>query len=109
MHTIETKDTVTGMRFGSYGREANALILTHKSGALTIKMLRRRVDFEKMSLTTGPPPEQDIPLNVPKKTKLYVEQTQREREQATEMHRIFQRDLCKLRLQVSWIFFSDYM
>ena len=74
----------------------------------------------------GPPPEQDIPLNVPKKTKLYVEQTQRERDQATEMHRLFQvcsaralllagggggltvvlvpffvavqRDLCKLRL-----------
>jgi hypothetical protein len=38
----------------------------------------------------GPPPEQDIPLNVPKKTKLYVEQTQRKRDQATEMHRLFQ-------------------
>ncbi len=35
---------------------------------------------------------------MPKKTKLYVEQTQREREQAIDMHRIFQRDLCKLRL-----------
>ncbi len=35
---------------------------------------------------------------MPKKTKLYVEQTQRERDQATEMHRLFQRDLCKLRL-----------
>lgn len=40
----------------------------------------------------------DIPLNIPKKTKLYVEQTQRERDHATEMHRHFQRDLCKLRL-----------
>jgi len=46
----------------------------------------------------GPPPEQDIPLAVPKKTKLYVEQTQREREMAPEIHRRFQRDLCKLRL-----------
>jgi hypothetical protein len=46
----------------------------------------------------GPPPEQDIPLAVPKKTKLYVEQTQREREMASEIHRRFQRDLCKLRL-----------
>jgi Bardet-Biedl syndrome 1 protein len=46
----------------------------------------------------GPPPEQDIPLTVPKKTKLYIEQTQRERDQAVEMHRLFQRDLCKLRL-----------
>ena len=49
----------------------------------------------------GPPPEQDIPLNIPKKTKLYVEQTQRERDQATEMHRLFQRDLCKLRLNTA--------
>jgi hypothetical protein len=37
-------------------------------------------------------------LPVPKKTKLYIEQTQREREQAVDMHRVFQRDLCKLRL-----------
>ena len=42
-----------------------------------------------------------MPLNVPKKTKLYVEQTQREREQAVDMHRIFQRDLCKLRLSTA--------
>ena len=31
----------------------------------------------------------------------YVEQTQRERDQSTEMHRIFQRDLCKLRLSTA--------
>ena len=49
----------------------------------------------------GPPPEQDIPLPVPKKTKLYVEQTQREREQCIDMHRVFQRDLCKLRLSTA--------
>ena len=42
-----------------------------------------------------------MPLSIPKKTKLYVEQTQREREQATDMHRVFQRDLCKLRLSTA--------
>ena len=41
---------------------------------------------------------QDIPLKVPKKTRLFVEQTAREKENATLMHRAFQRDLCKLRL-----------
>lgn len=39
---------------------------------------------------SGPPPEQDMPLPVPKKTRLYVEQSQRERESAVEMHRLFQ-------------------
>ena len=39
------------------------------------------IRFNRVSsfLSQGPPAEQDIPLNVPKKTKLYVEQTQRER------------------------------
>ena len=38
---------------------------------------------------------------MPKKTKLYVEQTQREREQAVDMHQAFQRDLLKLRLNTA--------
>lgn len=37
-------------------------------------------------------------LQVPKKTRLYLEQTKRETEQAPDMHRIFQRDLAKLKL-----------
>jgi Bardet-Biedl syndrome 1 protein len=70
------------MRFGPYGREEASLVLAYKSGAITIKMLQRQADLEVQSTIPGPPPEQDIPLNVPKKTKLYVEQTQRERDQA---------------------------
>ena len=42
-----------------------------------------------------------VPLSIPKKTKLYVEQTQREREQAVDMHQAFQRDLLKLRLNTA--------
>mmetsp|Transcript_16762 Transcript_16762/g.42090 ORF Transcript_16762/g.42090 Transcript_16762/m.42090 type:complete len:590 (-) Transcript_16762:163-1932(-) len=98
---LKADDNVLGMAFGKYGREDNTLILAHRSGALSIKILPRRVDLEATSANTGPPPEQDIPLNIPKKTKLYVEQTQREREQCVEMHRIFQRDLCKLRLSTA--------
>ena len=39
-----------------------------------------------------------MPLKVPKRTKMYVDQTQREREQSVEMHRAFNLDLAKLRL-----------
>lgn len=42
--------------------------------------------------SSGPLPEQDMPLDVPKKTRLYVEQTQREREHAADMHKV--RVLC---------------
>ena len=77
------------------------LAVVGASGGLYIKMLQRTAKFDAAAGATGPPPEQDVPLSIPKKTKLYVEQTQREREQATEMHRAFQRDLCKLRLSTA--------
>jgi len=94
-------DTVHGMRFGRLGREDNALVVTTSSGNLQVKIMPRQANLEASNASAGPPPEQDVPLNVPKKTKLYVEQTQREREQAVDMHRIFQRDLCKLRLSTA--------
>lgn len=98
VNSLKTDAVVTGMHFGPYGREENALVIAFKSGGLVIKMLQRQANFDVSSVAPGPPPEQDIPLNVPKKTKLFVQQTQREVEQAVEMHQVFQRDLCKLRL-----------
>mmetsp|Transcript_1658 Transcript_1658/g.4843 ORF Transcript_1658/g.4843 Transcript_1658/m.4843 type:complete len:552 (+) Transcript_1658:21-1676(+) len=99
--TLHVDDPCVGMRFGPYGREEAALAMVGKSGTLLIKMLQRSANLDSSNTPPGPPPEQDIPLAIPKKTKLYVEQTQRERDQATEMHRIFQRDLCKLRLNTA--------
>jgi Bardet-Biedl syndrome 1 protein len=98
---LRINEPVTALRFGSYGREEGCLAIVGASGSLSIKILQRTAKFDTTSSTAGPPPEQDVPLSIPKKTKLYVEQTQREREQATEMHRAFQRDLCKLRLSTA--------
>ena len=61
-------------------------------------MLKRTANFEGKDLTPGPPPAQSIKLNVPKKTKLFVDQTLRERDSASSMHRMFQHDLYLLRL-----------
>jgi len=99
--SLRIEEPVTACRFGSYGREEGCLALVGSSGALTIKMLQRTTRFDVTAASAGPPPEQDVPLSLPRKTVLYVEQTKREREQATEMHRIFQRDLCKLRLSTA--------
>ncbi|KAF0726601.1 hypothetical protein Ae201684_015223 [Aphanomyces euteiches] len=98
VHSFQVDGTLTALMFGQFGREEASLVLVHKTGALTLKILQRNAELDGNATSVGPPPEQDIPLNVPKKTKLYVEQTQRERDHATEMHRHFQRDLCKLRL-----------
>ncbi|XP_051927659.1 Bardet-Biedl syndrome 1 protein [Hippocampus zosterae] len=98
LSTIKTPDAVTAICFGRYGREDGTLIMTLKGGGLMVKILKRTVEFQDRDSTPGPPAAQSIRLNVPKKTKLYVDQTLRERENGTAMHRAFQMDLIRLRL-----------
>eukprot|EP00698_Gefionella_okellyi_P003862 TRINITY_DN13580_c0_g1_i1.p1 TRINITY_DN13580_c0_g1~~TRINITY_DN13580_c0_g1_i1.p1 ORF type:complete len:572 (-),score=130.88 TRINITY_DN13580_c0_g1_i1:93-1808(-) len=99
----KTDDVVNGLVFGRYGREDHALVMSTRGNGLAVKILPRTASLEATAVA-GPPPEQDQPLDVPKKTKLYVEQTEREREHGTDMHRVFQRDLCKLRLTTARAF-----
>jgi len=94
---------VTCLRFGNYGREANTLLISTKAGSLFVKMLRRGANLEIQG-TAGPPSEQDVPLALPKKTKLYIEQTQRERDHTVHMHRTFQAELTKMRLNTARAF-----
>ena len=101
VHSFTVEKPITGIRFGQYGREDNTLCILHNRGALTIKMWKRTNKYNKLNGSAGPPPEQDIPIPIPKKTKLYVEQLQREKDQGAEIHRLFQRDLCKLRLETA--------
>lgn len=75
------QEVVTGLCYGVFGREEGCLIINNKSGGLSAKILQRQANLTSIQ-KPGPPPEQDIPLNVPKKTKLFVELTQRERENA---------------------------
>lgn len=98
LSTIKTPDTVTSICFGRYGREDGTLILTTKGGGLMVKILKRTVVFEDRDSTPGPPLAQSVRLNVPKKTKLYVDQTLRERENGLSMHQTFQMDLSRTRL-----------
>ncbi|XP_041351022.1 Bardet-Biedl syndrome 1 protein-like isoform X2 [Gigantopelta aegis] len=98
---IKMPDVITGMKFGKFGREDGTLVMTTRGGGLFVKILKRSTVFEEKNLVSGPPAAQNIKLNVPKKTKLFVDQTLRERENAVEMHRTFQRDLYLLRLRTA--------
>ncbi|KAH3846342.1 hypothetical protein DPMN_088643, partial [Dreissena polymorpha] len=98
---IKVDDVVTAMRFGRFGREDGALVMVTACGGLQIKILKRTATFEERDFQGGPPAAQNIKLNVPKKTKLFVDQTLRERENAVTMHRTFQRDLYLLRLNTA--------
>lgn len=52
-------------------------------GGLIIKILKRTAVFVEGGGEVGPPPAQATKLNVPRKTRLYVDQTLREREAGT--------------------------
>lgn len=65
-------------------------------------MLQRQANLEVSTHKPGPSVKQDVPLKI----KLFVELTQREREQCVEMHRLFQKDLCKLRLRTAQNYIS---
>jgi Bardet-Biedl syndrome 1 protein len=58
----------------------------HSDGGLLIKILKRTAVFEERDLSGGPPAAQNVKLNVPKKTKLFVDQTMRERESAVSKY-----------------------
>lgn len=104
VNTFATEEKIIGMTFGIYGREEGALVLNFKNGGLLVKMLHRRANLEAKGGLVGPPPEQDMPLNVPKKTKLYVEQAQREKDVASNMYTAFLKDMCSVRLRAAQSF-----
>lgn len=104
VNTLQLDDVVVGVKFGSFGREEGALLMVTQGGALIIKILRRAVTFEVRDPNPGPPKAQPGRLSVPKKTKVFIDQTVRERESAVAMHNHFQRDLYMLRLETSRAF-----
>ncbi len=52
-------------------------------------------------MTRGLSLQSNQKLNIPKKTKLFVDQTMRERDNSLLMHRVFQHDLYLLRLNTA--------
>lgn len=99
--TIKTDSAITGIQYGRFGREDCSLVLTTRKGGLLIKILKRNAVFEEKDFARGPPAAQNQRLNVPKKTKVFVDQTMRERENGVAMHRMFQHDLYRLRLNTA--------
>ena len=79
---LDTDDTVVAMKYGRFGREDNTLVMVSRSGGLTIKILKRTAKFAIKDVAEPSAQVVNPKLNIPKKTKLFVDQTMREREQS---------------------------
>uniref|UniRef100_A0A914XYE6 Bardet-Biedl syndrome 1 N-terminal domain-containing protein n=1 Tax=Panagrolaimus superbus TaxID=310955 RepID=A0A914XYE6_9BILA len=99
--TLKFDCPIKWLKYGKMGREEAVLIVGHKDTAIGLHVFRRTAVLENSKQQAGPPDAQTRRMNVPKKTKIYVEQCIRERENTSRIFTTYQRDLFMLRLQIS--------
>ncbi|XP_013139326.1 PREDICTED: Bardet-Biedl syndrome 1 protein [Papilio polytes] len=94
------KGVVSAMKFGQLGQEENVFVIVTANGNLMLKILKRTADFnaEASADVTIDNISSEKPWLIPKRSKLFLEQSARERENAIEMHETFQHELNRLRL-----------
>ncbi|CAD5212999.1 unnamed protein product [Bursaphelenchus okinawaensis] len=103
---IRTDEPVSWMKFGKLGREEGVLLFGTISGGLYTKIFRRTATLEERALVLGPPVAQSQKLNVPKRTKAFIDQSLKERDNPLRIHKVYQRDLFMLKYNVTKAFAS---
>lgn len=93
-------DTPSALTFGQLGQEEHVLVIITMGGTLNFKILKRTADFNLSNQDNVQPTPalQSKPLPLPKRSKLFLEQSLREKQNAIDMHQNFQQDLIRLRL-----------
>ncbi|XP_014214053.1 Bardet-Biedl syndrome 1 protein homolog [Copidosoma floridanum] len=99
METIMTKDSISSIKCGGLGEEKQVIVMISHNGGLVTKTLNQTANFGihstidlQQSMSVG------SKLILPKKTRLFIEQTIRERSNAINMHTDFQQRFLKIRL-----------
>ncbi|XP_045542915.1 Bardet-Biedl syndrome 1 protein [Papilio machaon] len=99
--TMFIKDVVSVMKFGQLGKEENVFVIITTNGNLMLKILKRTADFNADAASADVIPDplsSEKPWLIPKRSKLFLEQSARERENSIAMHETFQHELNRLRL-----------
>lgn len=98
---MKLEEVIVAMKFGRFGREDNTLVMISKDGSLIVKILKRMAKFTVQSTSDERSIGNAMRLMVPKKTKLFVDQTMREREQYLNIHKTFEHELVRLKLNAA--------
>ncbi|XP_023290150.1 Bardet-Biedl syndrome 1 protein homolog [Orussus abietinus] len=98
--TIKMMEPVSAMKFGKLGQEERAMAMVTMGGGLCVKILKRTADFT-IHPAASSPSESTGRFAIPKKTRLFVEQSIRERAEAKKMYNIFQQGILRLKLNVA--------
>jgi len=103
LNVYKTSQIIFGMTFGKFGSEEDNLILVSESGCIMVKSLLHS-NLDKEFILNKP--LEDGNMNVPKKTKLYLDLIEREKESSGSMNQIFQSDLVRLRYKTLDTYFK---
>ncbi len=97
LNIIKLNENIFGVKFGKFGKDEERLILITDSGSLIIKSLIQNINLDTISYNPQKKTGEELALNVPKKTKFYVDLIEREKESAVSMNNAFQTDMVRLR------------
>ncbi|CAJ0927531.1 unnamed protein product, partial [Mesorhabditis belari] len=103
---LRVEPEIRWIRYGAFGREEGGLIIGSKEGGLIVKLFRRLAKLDEKIEINAQISAHNIKLNIPKKTKVFVDQTMRERENSAQMHQAYQRDLFMLKHLTTQTFFD---
>ena len=100
--TINMLEPVSAIKYGRMGQEDRAMAMVTIGGGLCVKILKRTANFSaRQASNCGITEAMQSRFAIPKKTRLFVEQTIRERSEAVKIHNTFQQGFLRLRLAVS--------
>ncbi|XP_078047896.1 BBSome complex member BBS1-like isoform X2 [Augochlora pura] len=99
--TLKIMEPVSALKYGRMGQEERTMAMVTVGGGLCVKILKRTADFSIHNTTTDSLTNDSPKFTIPKKTRLFVEQTIRERSEAKKIHSTFQQGLLRLRLIVA--------
>eukprot|EP01017_Pseudomicrothorax_dubius_P033491 TRINITY_DN4491_c0_g1_i1.p1 TRINITY_DN4491_c0_g1~~TRINITY_DN4491_c0_g1_i1.p1 ORF type:complete len:126 (+),score=22.75 TRINITY_DN4491_c0_g1_i1:229-606(+) len=99
-------NAVTAIKFGTYGREEGSLLMVYKSKGLEVRMLSRSFNPAEIRAAAEERTMICMQISIPKKTKRFVEQAQRESENAQDIYRAYQKDLMKLWLRTVLVYYG---
>ncbi|RCN24132.1 hypothetical protein ANCCAN_30178, partial [Ancylostoma caninum] len=93
LDVVKVERSLSWIKFGQFGREEGALIIGTRDGGLLVKLFRRKASLDERVDLAAPPKAYNIKLNIPKKSKIFIDQTVRERDNVTQINQTYQRDL----------------
>ncbi|KAJ1371564.1 hypothetical protein KIN20_033534 [Parelaphostrongylus tenuis] len=101
---IKTEHSLSWIKFGQFGREQGALIIGTNDGGLLVKLFRRKASLDERIDLAAPPKAYNIKLNIPKKSRIFIDQTMRERDNVNQINQTYQRDLFLIKYYITKAF-----